>query len=779
MRTLTQYKDFFSLLNEDMALSMFRKNLISFNKDGILDKKVAPEELEFTKKNFPEIITAIKSIQSSDKYKKDIGTGDDYLEDKKYLPETLYKKIKSVLTRDSLIKQLSSGLTNNSEAKDEYVSYEIPGTDIVIFIPFTPEANRFLSHTVLTKPGQPVPTWCIAASGARTMWNRYKLETQEYPPVFIFCRKSGIGDVYDDNKYEVVFTRQSTSDAVAGDVSLSADQNSIEWRHPQQTEHGAYWGYNNRFRKTFPEIAGKKVLQIMTSLMKKYHDKYQKINTQFNITKQQSDVDNYIGFLGYLDEKAPGINMKDAVPYAFEYIKNGGMLYADPDLVTLYNDGNYSPEFIDLLYVFINSPLLKDALGEEPTINIFYWDMPDVLKNHPELIASLFKQMPNLKDAYPYTPEIYLFAIDAGILTEQAAVDLFFNKVITNPDFLQCLFLPWVTAYENNRRNQAFLHEVNKKLPSILSKLKKEYSAAESITIINDVAHLYWETTGGKGAMSIPGVQDTINIALKMYYHWVISSEPFTLDAFGLTNAVKKIDSEILNKFCKIWLRIFAEKPEFISYNLKFINRIGELVPSFPIVVSQLDNKTDSKNEIDIISGKLISKFKDGSITLKDVRRLKKYSLDDCQILANVLNYLTVNKFDFSKINLSIDEFFATITTDRQFATAFTQQLLSFFDLHYEELKYFPLYHGVDRNIRIIICAHILETFAKTGKVDIDWCREFFGSVKFDYVKDTLTDTIKYIKDYTDDSNTVLKQIARFAKHFITSYRLYNSFFER
>ena len=165
MRTLTQYKDFFSLLNEDMALSMFRKNLITFNKENILDKKVDPEELEFTKKNFPEIVTAIKSVQSSDKYKKIIGTGDDYLKDKKYLPETLYKRIKSVLTRDSLIKLLSSGLTNNSEAKDEYVSYEIPGTDIVIFMPFTPEANRFLSHTVLTKPGQPVPTWCIAASG--------------------------------------------------------------------------------------------------------------------------------------------------------------------------------------------------------------------------------------------------------------------------------------------------------------------------------------------------------------------------------------------------------------------------------------------------------------------------------------------------------------------------------------------------------------------------------------------------------------------------------------
>lgn len=39
MKTLTQYKDFFSILNEDMALSAYRKNLISFNKDGILDKK--------------------------------------------------------------------------------------------------------------------------------------------------------------------------------------------------------------------------------------------------------------------------------------------------------------------------------------------------------------------------------------------------------------------------------------------------------------------------------------------------------------------------------------------------------------------------------------------------------------------------------------------------------------------------------------------------------------------------------------------------------------------
>ena len=157
MRTLTQYKDFFSLLNEDMALSMFRKNLITFNKENILDKKVDPDELEFTKKNFPEIITAIKSVQSSDKYKKIIGSGDDYLRDKKYLPETLYKRIKSVLTRDSLIEQVTAIYGSDDNARNAYVSYEIPGTDIVVFMPFTPEANKVLSHSVLTKPGQPVP----------------------------------------------------------------------------------------------------------------------------------------------------------------------------------------------------------------------------------------------------------------------------------------------------------------------------------------------------------------------------------------------------------------------------------------------------------------------------------------------------------------------------------------------------------------------------------------------------------------------------------------------
>ena len=85
------------------------------NKDGILDKKVAPEELEFTKKNLLDIIDTIKSVQSSDKYKKIIGSGDDYLRDKKYLPETLYKRIKSVLTRDSLIEQITAIYSSNDD----------------------------------------------------------------------------------------------------------------------------------------------------------------------------------------------------------------------------------------------------------------------------------------------------------------------------------------------------------------------------------------------------------------------------------------------------------------------------------------------------------------------------------------------------------------------------------------------------------------------------------------------------------------------------------------
>lgn len=776
MRTLTQYKDFFSLLNEDMALSMFRKNLIAFNKENILDKKVAPEELEFTKKNLPEIVDTIKSVQSSDKYKKIIGSGDDYLRDKKYLPETLYKRIKSVLMRDSLIKQLNSGSIGNDDAKDEYVSYEIPGTDIIVFVPFTPEANRFLAHTVLTKPGQPVPTWCIAASGARAMWKNYELEEQEYPPVFIFCRKTAIGDQYDDNKYEVVFTGQSTSDAVAGDVSLASDYTYIEWRHPQQTEHGAYWGYNNRFRKTFPELAGPKVLQIITSLMRKYHKKYQKANAQFNVSGSQNDIVNE-GFTAYLEKTAPGIDMKDAIPYAFKYIKNGGILLVEPDLVTLYNDGDYSPEFIDLLYVFINSSLLPDALSEEPTISMFCWDMPDILKNYPELTSSLFKRMPELQDAYPYTPEIYLLAVETGILTEQTAIDLFFNKILTYPNFIQRLFVPWVDAYKDDKQNQAFLHEVNKKLPTLLPKLKKEYGAAESITIINDLVAHCWEYTGGKDFASIPVVRETIDIALKMYYQWIINSEPFTLDEFGLKPIIKRIDSKILDKFCKIWLRIFAEKPEFISYNVKFIKHIGELVPSFPSLISQISGKVIGKNEIDIIANKLISKFNNGSITLKDIKLFAVCEMDGCQILSKILEYLINSKFDFSKINLSIDEFFATISSNNLFVNAFKTQLLNFFNLHYKELKYFPLYHGINEYARIIICAEVLVTFALNNKIDRDWCLEFFNALKFDYIKDALADALDYIEENINGSDIIIKRIAQFAKPFMYSGELYRLFF--
>lgn len=278
MKNLYQYRKEYQMILEDMALSMFRKNLLSFKKSGILDKKVDPEELKFTKSHLPNINDAIKSVQSSDKLQKLIGSGDDYLNDKKqYKPESLYKVIKFY--------KKSQELSNikKDDSNTNFASYNIPNTDIVVFIPFNAEANRYLAHSILTKPGQPVPTWCIAASGGRRYWNFYKLSRQEYPPVFIFCRKSGIGDKYDGNKYEVVFTHLSTKKFIESDKdSRFAYKYDIEWRNPEQDESAHFFGYSNNFKNTFPEIAGPEINLLFRKLMQKYKPDWDKIRKKQN-----------------------------------------------------------------------------------------------------------------------------------------------------------------------------------------------------------------------------------------------------------------------------------------------------------------------------------------------------------------------------------------------------------------------------------------------------------------------------------------------------------------
>lgn len=403
MRNLYQYKKEYNLILEDMALSAFRKNINSFVQSNTLDKKVAPSDIDFIKNNLEKFNNLIKSVQSDDKIKTAIGPVDNYIVNKLYQPEELFNRIKSLKTRIDAVKAINKHINeaDGHDLKNAWASYTVPDTDIIIFIPFIPRANRFLSHNVLTSPGQTVPTWCIAASGAESMWERYDLYNQEYPPVFIFCRKSGIGDKYDDNKYEVVFTKLKTTGAVNGKASIFAFEDEIEWRNPKQNEHGAYLGYDNKFRKTFPELAGPKVIDLMVMLMKKYHQEYKMANKRVD--------SKYDEFFSIYDAN----NWEELVPAAIEALKNGKKIKLH-DIEYLYNKGDYTSDFIDLMFIIIESDLFKTYRPLGGFIDFIIEKIPGVL-NNKEFFKTLIKNIRKLKDPDTAPPHCFLLKLSLTI----------------------------------------------------------------------------------------------------------------------------------------------------------------------------------------------------------------------------------------------------------------------------------------------------------------------------------------------------------------------------
>lgn len=710
MRNLYQYKKEYNLILEDMALSTFRKNINSFAQSNILDKKIAPSDINFIKNNLEKFNNLIKSVQSDDKIKTAIGPVENYIVNKLYQPEELFNRIKSLKTRIDAINAINKHINeaDNSKLKNAWASYTVPDTNIIVFIPFTPEANRFLSHNVLTSPGQTIPTWCIASSSAKLMWMTYELFDQEYPPVFIFCRKSGIGNKYDDNKYEVVFTELDTTDAVNGKVSIFAVENEIEWRNPKQNEHGTYLGYDNKFRKTFPELAGPKVIDLMVMLMKKHYKEYDLIRNEA--------IKNIDDIYTFEDNKS---EWKYKVPEAIEALKNGNKINIY-DIKRLYNKGDFTSDFVDLMFIIVESDLFKTYCFDDEMVANMARDMPKLLENK-EFFGVLIKNIRKLKVSNLFIrSSFFVTAVLNNILTMDEAVNLYYDKCLNTIYFIHRL-LSNPLNIEDEITYKQFINALSKKLPALLPKLKNEYAPQESIILINEIAyhHKFAET-----------YLEFFKTVFDMYYTWVTDSEIFELVEFN------KIDDDIFKNarikqlFRETLIKIFTKRPDFLKPNINFIKKYKDILQLENIEeINQRYNKDANISDISLINV-LLSKFKDSTITLPKLTRNTK-GLEQSElknVIISILSYINKVNYDFSKTKLDVEDFFIWIINNI-YDIKSVKEFWTLFDNNYQNLKYVPFYHGIDNaDIQTSLCLHIFETFVKYNKVDKEWVDFYFGN---------------------------------------------------
>ena len=274
MANLALYKKSYNLLLEDMALSTYRKNLISFSKAGSIKNKIDPGELaQITNLSefLAELNDLIKEIESYDEIKALIGPVENFITtDRKYKIVSLKNKIYNAISTVKIVKAHRINQNKIIEQSKKEYGHRLIDDKIDVYIPFTYEANRFLSHSVLTKPGQPIPSWCIAASDhGPTAWAQYKLERDVVPNVFIFARRKSDGSGWEDQKYEVVFPNGTAPGIYRKNYPATAVR-SAEWRHPEQTEGKNYWHFTNNFRKVFPELTEDRLNSLFPELMAEF-----------------------------------------------------------------------------------------------------------------------------------------------------------------------------------------------------------------------------------------------------------------------------------------------------------------------------------------------------------------------------------------------------------------------------------------------------------------------------------------------------------------------------
>ena len=796
MRNLFTYNEFYNILCEDMALSTYRKNLIAFNKDGILDKKIHPAQLPFVKENLPDIITAIKSVESDNKLKALIGTGDKYINGSKYYtPETLYKIIR-------FYKDIKGLNDSDKLTSDSYASYTIPDTNIVVFLPFTPSANRFLAHSVLTKPGQKVPSWCIAASNATSYWNQYKLDNQEYPPVFIFCRKTGIGDVYDEDKYEVVFTGFDTNEFVNSELDIRfMSEDQVEWRCPLQKEDAEFLGYSNRFKQHFPELAGSKINSILRDMMvsswEDWQDKHNKVaedryptftSGNFSVVPVESLSDD--------DEEVIGDDDDDEEKFIHYEVRNsrGPTIPADVAKVLVKLSKHGFPLFIS------EWERLAVMLRSTEFIHLVKWalSVPIIAKNNCQSLCDMisvpgaefrrsgyFKKYFNsnkefkrliCKTALEYYPYWSYFnsldnaksLVEDNIVKPDAIIDKVLKGIKQDGRYRMAKLVPAYHSTDSSAVKQ-LISDLIDKLPSIDTSIDF-YWLYEALLVISPTAI---------DDISKKFIKKFTEFAVNNYFVGYdvrkgINNLPLFSDAYpNLPILTREIIDTVLSTKLVNQPEVLASITEDNARLLK--NRAPKLYNLYINRDSLTAEVTVEKSIKDRFKEAIANGWLSGSV----LRNLRMVETDEEVI--NIIEFLLTTDINFDKQNISCAEFFNIIVnrllrifkdgswlSDR---TKLGAMVLRFFDNNYQEIKWLLFRRSTNEFLATELISRVLNYFVKAQKIDEIFIDMLIAACKQHVFNWKLADILSEIaglaplllklypiKELTDDEQRIIKQ---------------------
>lgn len=756
--------------------------------------------MPFVKKNFPEIITAIKSIESDNKLKSIIGTGNKYINDSSYYtPETLYKIIQFY----EGIKDLQ---TSDKMANDNYAVYMVPDTDIVIFMPFTPAANRFLAHSVLTKPGQKVPTWCIAASNAISFWNHYKLDYQEYPPVFIFCRKSGIGDYYDEDKYEVVFTKFDTDEFVNSDLDVRfTSDDQVEWRCPLQKENAEFLGYSNRFKQRFPELAGSGINSLLRKLMVMFREDWENKHNKTEEDRYPTFTSGNFSVIpveSLSDEDEPDdddiVEEEEEDEKLIHYeIRTGSGPVRPADvakvLVKLSNHGFslflsewerlavklWSSEFIHLAKWALTTPVVAknncqhlcemiSLPGSDFRRSGYFKKYFDSDKEFKRLVC---------KAALEYNPNWRYFGIlkNAISLVETGIVrpQLLINKVLMQiRQDVRGNITRLISSYHstNNASARQMISDIIDKLPDISSGIDFYwlYETLLSAELDTD------------DAITEKFIKRFTEFAIKNYYIGYdiregINNLPLFNDVYPNLRAVarKIIDTVLSAKL--------VDQPEVLESITKdnaelLKNRAPKLYNLYINRDSLTVEETVKKTIMDRLKKVIIKGWLSGLI-LRNLLR----EVDTDEEAINIIEFLLTTDINFDKQNISCAEFFNIIVnrllrifkddgwlSDR---TKLSAMVLRFFDNNYQEIKWLLFRRGIYEALATKLIFRVLNYFVKAQKIDEIFIDMLIAACKQRIFNWKLTDILNEItglaplllrlypiKELTEDEQRIIKQ---------------------
>ena len=780
MKNLAGYKKFFRLLLDDMSLPAYRKNIISFAKSGNLVAKIHPDEIDFISNNLDEFIDKVKSAEQSDKLKSQVGPADNFItQDKKYRPETLYRTIELYSDIDSSSDSIRDKNKKDRELrakyKNSFASYSIPDTNIEVFIPFNAIANQYLSHTVLTKPGQTIPTWCIASSNANNTWDSYRLNEKKYPPVFIFCRKSAKGDAYDDNKYEVVFTGDYAIEDFENNPNFiyNAGIEEIEWRHPAQEEDGEYMGYTNRFRKVFPELDAKTVSELLLKLMRKYQSEWQKevdkssehktILSAKTITvgdiKLVINEDNW----WELSKRLQYYPVKDLANLLLTIIKFDKFLnrLSASTWIAISKANKDDPMYYKFLYwLFKNPELLKlNAHGLAHGISIVFQQLltPENKGLLQAIYSTNFLKFVHSEECMVRTllgPDKMLSLLETSRLSSDKLADNYIKYILSSGFVLYMLVgLKREILKRSNPKLNEFYQKLLAKLPAATNLVKNKFFL--KYNLVKDEPELN-------------------EVMCKLYYNWINSPSITGKSTKETENSIFDIQysPSIRPIIGQVYAKIFTEHPEFFKNNYASDEQIYTLIPDLDkaktlITIKNQYFKLDKNsakirgvkgNEVDILLNQLYSKFNNKSITINDLHQINNFAnkpKESAKLIGYLLKFVLNNNIDFSSLKLDTDEFFITIyhlisdnfgyeachdnivppigrnkivlSPKMAVLSNINKLFWQFFDKYHRALRNIVFYHNFeDVILQNYIALYIVFSGVKNNKLDIEFCDILF-----------------------------------------------------